>query len=113
MIRLPQSCATWGTPAFGPALKAELAKQGSALPLQEGLTAGSFAMEDAVEVLILNTAETDTSIEVKVMLFYQSLTPGCACAGDPTVESEQTERVTALVTINRATAEAVVRPLED
>jgi hypothetical protein len=33
-------------------------------------------------------------------------TPGCACAGDPTVESEQTEQCIVLVRIDKQTAEA-------
>ena len=44
--------------------------------------------------------------------FYTSLTPGCACAGDPTVESEQHEQVMVLVSINRKTAEAVLQGLD-
>ena len=108
MIHLSQSLAAWGSPEFDAALKAELAALGSELPLQAGLTAGSYAVEDSVEVVILSTAATSEAIEVKAMLFYQSLTPGCACAGDPTVESEQTEQVTVRVEIHRATAEAKV-----
>ena len=112
-IPLPKTIAAWGTPAFDAAFKAELAAGWAALPLQEGLTAGSYAVEDSVEVVILKAAENGASIDAKVLLFYRSLTPGCACAGDPTVESEQTEQLCARVSIDRSTAEAVITRLEE
>lgn len=112
MTRLEQSRNAWGTPEFEAVFKAELPTLGNALPLQEGLAAGSFAVEDSVEVMVIRTSADAAFIRVKAGLFYQSLTPGCACAGDPTVESGQNEHVDVLVTISRKTAEAVIQCLD-
>ena len=113
MIQLPIVLSAWGQPEFEEVLKGALAQQGSELPLQAGLAAGSFALEKSLEVMVISTSETNTHIEAKVGIFYESLTPGCACAGDPTVESEQNEHITVLVTIDKKTAEATFQLLEE
>lgn len=112
MPTLPQSLKAWDTPAFEKTFKAELPTLGHALPLQAGLTSGSFAVEDSVEVMLISQSATENFIKIKTGLFYQSLMPGCACAGDPTVEDTQNEHVTVLVSIHRETAEASFQCLE-
>ena len=113
MIRLPLLLSVWEQPDFEDALKKTIAEQGNELPLQAGLTAGSFALEKPLEVMVISTSETDTHIEARMGIFYESLTPGCACAGDPTVESEQNEHITVLVSIDKQTAEVSFQLLED
>jgi hypothetical protein len=114
MVRLPTVLAAWGQPAFEKELKEAIARLDcSELPLQAGLAAGSFALEDPLDVMIINAAEKDDCVETKVGIFYQSLTPGCACAGDPTVESEQNEHITVLVSINKQTAAATFQLVDD
>jgi hypothetical protein len=113
MSKLPTALASWGQPALNDVVKTAIAKLGKELPLQAGLTAGSYALEAPLEVMVISTAETENSIEAKVGVFYGSLTPGCACAGDPTVESENTEHITVLVSINKQTAEATFLLLEE
>lgn len=112
MAYLEKSLAAWDTPNFESALKAELPTLGNDLPLQEGLSAGSFAVADSVEVMILSSSANKESIQIKVELLYKSLMPGCACAGDPTVEDTQNEHMTVFVSINRETAEASFQSLE-
>ena len=94
-------------------LKKELAQPGKELPLQAGLTAGSYALEGPLAILVISTSETPDCIDAKVDIFYESLTPGCACAGDPTVESEQNEHITVLVSIDKQSAEVTFRLLEE
>ncbi len=113
MTTLPAVLAAWGQSQFEAVLKTALAELGSELPLQAGLAAGSFALEEPLEVMVISSSETPDCIEAKVGIFYESLTPGCACAGDPTVESENTEHITVLVNIDKQTAEAAFRLLED
>jgi hypothetical protein len=113
MNTLPKSVKAWNSERFEPTFKAELPMLGKALPLQEGLTSGSYALEEPLEVSILQRTADDEFIRVKVGIFYNSLMPGCACAGDPTVEDTQNEHITVLVSINRKTAEAVFQRLED
>ena len=113
MIRLPQVIAAQGTPDFESVFKQSMAALGGVLPLQTGLTAGSYALEKPLEVMLIRSSETDDAIEVKAGIFYESLTPGCACAGDPTVESEQNEHITVLVTIDKYSAEATFQLLDE
>jgi len=113
MAALPKSLEAWGTPDFGAVLKAELSSLGNALPLQAGLAAGSYALAEPFATMVIHSRETDAAIQAKVGIFYESLTPGCACAGDPTIESEQNEHVTVLVSIDRKTAEAEFLLLEE
>jgi hypothetical protein len=113
MTKLPQLIDAFGQPDFEYVLKKSIAGLGSELPLQKGLAAGSFALEDPLEVMMISTLEKDTHIEAKVGIFYESLTPGCACAGDPTVESEQNEHITVLVSIDKQTAETTFQLLDD
>ena len=95
-------------------LKKSITELGAdSLPLQQGLTAGSYALDDSIEAVILSKKEQPDAIEVKAQIFYTSRTPGCACAGDPTVESEQTEQCTVLVRIDKQTAEATFTLLEE
>lgn len=113
MIRLPNVILVWGQPEFEAVLKETLAKLGKEFPLQAGLTSGSFALEEPLEVMVISSKEQADAIVAKVGIFYQSLTPGCACAGDPTVESENTEHITVLVSVDKQTAEATVQLLDE
>lgn len=113
MNTLPKSLAAWDTPAFETVFKTELPTLGNALPLQENLTAGSYAVENSVEVMIISKTADDGFIRVKTGLFYTSLMPGCACAGDPTVEDTQNEHATILVSINRETGAAIFETLKN
>jgi hypothetical protein len=113
MSQLPAVLATWGQSGFEEVLKKTIVELGSKLPLQAGLAAGSYALEEPLDVMMISTTEKPDCIEAKVGLFYESLTPGCACAGDPTVESEQNEYITVLVSINKQTAEAFFKLLKD
>jgi hypothetical protein len=83
------------------------------LPLQQGLAAGSYALAHSIEAVILSTKEQSDAIEVKTQVFYTSRTPGCACAGDPTVESEQTEQCLVRTRIDKQTAEAAFTLLDN
>ena len=110
---LPQLISACGQPEFEDVLKQTISGLGNELPLQAGLAAGSYALEDPLEIMVISTSETEECIKAKVGIFYESLTPGCACAGDPTVESEQNEHITVLVSIDKQTARASFQLLEE
>ena len=112
MNTLPKSFKSWGRDGFETVFKEELPTLGKVLPLQKGLSVGSFAVEDSVEVMVISKTADDEFIRIKAGIFYTSLMPGCACAGDPTVEDTQNEHIIVLVSINRKTTEAVFRLLE-
>lgn len=99
------SLEAWGQPGFDQVLKQELAAHRHELPLQAALAAGSYALEQPLDVMVIGKRETGDAIECKTGIFYQSLTPGCACAGDPTTETEQPEYAVVLVRIDKRTAE--------
>jgi cell volume regulation protein A len=113
-IQLQDALNAWGQSDFEAVLKKSIAAlAGDALPLQQGLTAGSYALGDSIEAVILSTKEQLDAIEVKTQIFYTSRTPGCACAGDPTVESDQTEQCLVRIRIDKKTAEAAFQHLQD
>ena len=114
MIRLPQVLFAWGHPGFETALKLAIQNLDSeTLPLQAGLTAGSYALDKPLDAMVIQSSETERFIEVKTGIFYKSLMPGCACAGDPTVEDMQNEHITVQVSIDKLTAEATFRLLDE
>jgi hypothetical protein len=114
MIRLQRALAMWGRPEFEDILKESIRQLDSKeLPLQAGLAAGSYALDKPLDVMVISATEKKDSIETKIGIFYRSLLPGCACAGDPTVESEQNEHITVLVSIDKETAEASFQLLEE
>jgi hypothetical protein len=87
-ITLPNSVAAYGSDHFNTVFSNELAALGLELPLQQGLTCGSYASADKLRVIILSTTENADRIEVDAGLFYTSTIPGCNCADDPTPDEE-------------------------
>lgn len=78
------------------------------LPLQQGLSRSSYALDDNLRVMILKTEETSEAILVKACLFYEGIIAGCSCADDPTPIDRQPEQCEIEININRRTAEASV-----
>jgi len=77
--------------------------------LLEGISAGIYALEEPLEIILLQQSADAQFIRIKAALFYPSLMPGCAGAGDPTLENTKNEHITVLVSISRKTAEADFR----
>lgn len=112
MIRLDKSLSAWGTPAFAVVLKQELEQLAAQLPLQQGLTTGSYVTADPITVIVNSTAEMDRVIRVRAGICYQSVIAGCSCEGDPTPTSENTEYCEVQVDIDKTTAATTVALLE-
>ena len=114
MSRLEKSLAAWGTPEFRDVLKAEIARMGSAeLPLQQGLSGSSYAVDTPPQAVILSASEAGDCLRVKAGLFYAGIIAGCSCADDPTPVDEQTEYCEVLLEIDKASAETRVTLLAD
>ena len=114
MITLPESLKAWDTPDFKAILKRELARLGGGrLPLQQGLSESSHALDDGIEVLVQQVSEEAGRIQAKVGIFYSGIIAGCSCADDPTPIEAQTEYCELLVAIDKATAQAEVTLLRD
>ena len=109
MIRLTKTLAAWGTPDFEDTLKEEIEQLGAEqLPLQQGLSTSSYALDNKVKVRIISASEEANYIHAKVGIFYTGIIAGCSCADDPTPINENNEYCEVQLEINRTTAETTV-----
>jgi hypothetical protein len=109
MIRLEKALRAWGTPRFADILKEEVAHLGAErLPLQEGLSVGSYVAAGPVTIVINSVTETEREILVKAGVFYQSVIAGCSCDGDPTPVSENTEYCEIRLDIDKVSAATTI-----
>jgi hypothetical protein len=114
MIRLPKSLNAWGTPDFRNILKEEIEQMGAEqLPLQQGLSTSSYALDDKLNAIIISVSEGASLICAKVGIFYMGIIPGCSCADDPTPVEEQVEYCVVQLDINKMTAETTVALLAE
>ncbi len=107
-LRLPDSLTAWDSPAFQATLKRELETQAALLPLQQELTSSSVVSGDRIEVMVISAEADARSIQARVGVFFSGIVAGCNCADDPTPVEPQNEYCELLVSIDRATAGAVV-----
>lgn len=109
MIRLTKSLNAWGTSDFEDILKGEIEQMGAEqLPLQQGLSTSSYALDDKLNVRIISVSGETRFIRVKVGIFYTGIIAGCSCADDPTPVEEQNEYCEVQLDINKITAETTV-----
>lgn len=108
-MRLAESLAAWGAPGFELALKRELEGLGAAsLPLQQGLSGSSVALDDWVQVMVIGASDDAERIRARIGVFYSGLVAGCSCADDPTPVAAHNEYCELLIVIDKATGEASV-----
>ncbi len=114
VIRLAKTLNAWGTPGFEDILKQELEQLGvNQLPLQQGLTTGSYALDENLKVLINAVSEEAGFIRIRAGIFYAGIIAGCSCADDPTPVDEQSEYCQVQVDIDKLTAETTVTLLAE
>ncbi|BAN34393.1 hypothetical protein SCD_n00546 [Sulfuricella denitrificans skB26] len=114
MIRLTKSLTAWGTPDFKDVLKSEIEQLGAdQLPLQQGLSTSSYALDDKLYVRVIHVSEEAGLIRTKVGIFYSGIIAGCSCADDPTPVEEQAEYCVVQLEINKITAETTVALLAE
>lgn len=108
-IALPAAAGAWGTAAFRTTLKRELeALPPAALPLQEGLSASSYALDEPVTAVVIAAEAAAGAIRARVGLFYQGIIAGCSCADDPTPTEPQNEYCEVELAIDPASGAATV-----
>ena len=113
-MQLSKALNAWNTPAFEQVLKQEIQSlHGKLLPLQQGLSHSSYAIEENFSVVILGVADDDTAIYVKSGIFYTGVIPGCSCADDPSPDNTYTEYCEIELSIDKSTAETSVRLLTE
>lgn len=109
MIRLTKSLNAWGTPDFEDILKGEIEQMDAEqLPLQQGLSTSSYALDDKLNVRIIRVSADTSFIRAKVGIFYTGIIAGCSCADDPTPVEEQNEYCVVQLDIDKTTAETTV-----
>lgn len=109
MLQLTQSLNAWGSPAFDSILKQEIAQLGVAhLPLQQGLASSSIALDDMLEVMLMNVSDEGGFLRIKAGLFYTGVIAGCNCADDPTPVDVNNEYCVVSVALDKLTAEATL-----
>ena len=114
MIRLTETLNAWGAPDFKDILKKEIEQMDAEqLPLQQGLSTGSYAIGDKLNAMIINVFEEAGFIRVKAGIFYSGIIAGCSCADDPTPVNEESEYCVVQLDINKLTAETTVAILAE
>lgn len=113
MVRLSKALSSWGASDFEGILKKEIEKLGAKdLPLQQGLSTSSYALDNNLSVMIISVSEQTNLVRAKVGVFYSGIIAGCNCADDPTPIGENNEYCEVQIEINKTTAEmnAVLLP---
>jgi hypothetical protein len=114
MFRLTETVNAWRTPGFSDVLKKEIERLGAGnLPLQQGLSAGSYAIDDRFNVMIIGVSEDAGFIRVKAGIFYSGIIAGCSCADDPAPVNEENEYCVVQLDIDKHTADATITLLAD
>lgn len=114
MIRLPDSLKAWGSPAFRTTLLDELKRHGAGvLPLQQGLSHSSHALEDDYSLVLLGSDDAGGRIRARIGVFYLGIVAGCNCADDPTPVEPLNEYCEVSLAIDKATAETTVGLVPD
>ena len=114
MTRLTQALNAWGTPDFEGVLKKEIEQMGAEhLPLQQGLSSGSYALDNKLQVMVISVSEDAGFIRAKAGIFYSGILTGCSCADDPTPVNEESEYCVVQLDISKSTAETTVALLAE
>ena len=114
MIRLSKALDAWGSPDFQDILKREIEQlDAGQLPLQQGLSTGSHAVDDGLGVMIISVTEGEDIIHARAGIFYKGIIAGCSCADDPTPVDENTEYCVVQLDIDKTTAETTVSLLNE
>ena len=109
MLRLSSALNAWGTPEFNAILIQEIEQLTiDQLPLQQGLSTGSHALDSRLRAMIISVADEGNFIRARAGLFYSGVIAGCSCADDPTPVNEENEYCEVQLDIDKATAATTV-----
>ena len=109
MIRFIDALNAWGTPDFNAILRQEIERlTADQLPLQQGLSTGSHALDNRLRAMIISAADEGNTIRARAGIFYTGIIAGCSCADDPTPVNEENEYCEVQLDIDKATAATTV-----
>ncbi|HIJ22641.1 MAG: hypothetical protein HON68_07690 [Gammaproteobacteria bacterium] len=101
MLRLSQSTKAWNSSRFKSVFIEEVTALGlEQLPLQQGLSSSSVALDRNLKIMVLNLHEDQQIATIKVGAFYTGIISGCNCADDPSPTDEVNEYCEMEVRIN-------------
>ena len=107
---LDRTLACWNDDGLTKVLNEELRGLPiDALPLQQGLSQSSVALNHRLSATILNTDEGAHEYIIHAGLFYTGIIGGCNCADDPSPQDEVNEYCEVTITIDKVTGKAVAR----
>ena len=113
MIHLTKSLNAWGTSAFDEIFKGEIVQLDlGALPLQQGLSRGSYTDGTGLSAMVIGVADDLRTIRATAGIFYTAIIAGCSCADDPTPIDELAEYCELEFVIDKTTAETAVTLLQ-
>jgi hypothetical protein len=102
----------WGTSTFKEQFKQEVQQlPADQLPLQQGLSLSSYVSAEPFRVMVISEAEDETTIQVKVGIFYSGIIAGCSCSDDPSPTDVQPEYCDLQFSIDKTTTETMVELL--
>ena len=78
-----QAFQHWETPEFKPYCLAQLSAFAGELPLGQCCTHSSVIDPESISFRIINAQQQESSIGLKVGVFFEELLSGCACSDDP------------------------------
>ena len=106
VLHLGEAVSFWGGPRFDEALKLSLLQQTDRLPLQQALTASSSVADTPITIMVLGAEERGGQIRVRAGIFYEGVTGGCACAGDPSPDTTNAEYCVVQIDIDKSSGAA-------
>jgi hypothetical protein len=114
MSYLRSSLRAWNTSAFAETLAREVAQLGNdALPLQQGLSQGSVALDDDLTAIVTHVSDEPGHIFATIGICYSGTIAGCNCSDDPTPDNRTVEYCTIRLAIDKATAETTITLLPE
>jgi hypothetical protein len=88
---LGNSLRAWNTDAFAGTLKADILGLGAGvLPLHEAAAGGCIDEAD-VEITVLGSSESATSIHANIGIFFSEVIAGCSCGDEPVASNAYCE----------------------
>ncbi len=83
MIRFDKVLKSWGSEDFTEQLQQTICALGDALPLKDCCKHSGVIDFETIKPIILSSAESDSSVQIKLGVFFSEILSGCACSDDP------------------------------
>jgi len=109
MFNLKELLLEWGKKSFDDSFKLTVQKLTvKELPLQKGLTQSSIAIDDNLNVVVLDKNLENGFVKVKAGIFFSGVIAGCNCSDDPSPVDLQNEYCEVLFSIDDQTGNTKV-----